>query len=189
MVTNILKLKLSSAWIANDVKTIDIFVEVTRRIGGAMMTRYVVNGCIEKIGNGESIIEAVAGDDEAQFWGVYFINERGFHDNIADFVNKEDALAFAEIKNSTFRLSDPATLKIEFVRKCGELLCIAKPHLLKCELKLGKEITDHVFRRGIHPLDEYVVVTCKNGHTYNIPIEANSLSAIAYDIFKEMMHK
>jgi len=79
--------------------------------------------------------------------------------------------------------------KIEFVRKCGEVLRIAKPHLTSCELKLGKDIRLGVGQPPVHPEDEYVVVTCDNGYSYNILVEANSLGAIASAIFSQMSHK
>jgi hypothetical protein len=82
--------------------------------------------------------------------------------------------------------------KIEFVKKCGEILKIAKPHLVRCELKLGKDIEDVQAKRGhpaLHPEEEYVVVTCENGCTYNICVAANSLCAIASAIFSQMSHK
>jgi hypothetical protein len=79
--------------------------------------------------------------------------------------------------------------RIDFVQKCGELLRIAKPHLLNCKLKLGKDITKSPHEPGFMPNEEYVVVTCDNGYTYKILVEANSLSAIAKAIFSDMAHK
>jgi len=38
-------------------------------------------------------------DEKAETWGVYHINDEGFHDWIADFTHKEDAQAFAGMKN------------------------------------------------------------------------------------------
>jgi len=77
----------------------------------------------------------------------------------------------------------------EFVEKCGELLCEAKPNLIKCELKLGKDVhTSH----GQPPLiadDEYVVVTCENTYTYTICVEGNTLCGIAAEIFSKMLYK
>ena len=66
--------------------------------------------------------------------------------------------------------------RAEFVAKCGELLAIAKPHLVKCEYFTRYE-------------EEFVQVTCENGHKYEINITANSLAAIAYQIFNEMRFK
>ena len=79
--------------------------------------------------------------------------------------------------------------RIEFVQKCGELLCIAKPSLIRCELKLGKNIHSKARKNKLLPDHEYVVVTCTNGHTYELCVEGNSLIAIAETIFKEMVHK
>ena len=79
--------------------------------------------------------------------------------------------------------------KIDFVRKCGEILNIAKPHLISCELNLGKDIHLSDGQPPVHPDDEYVVVTCDNGHSYNILVEANSLCATASAIFSQMSHK
>jgi hypothetical protein len=79
--------------------------------------------------------------------------------------------------------------RIAFVNELGELLRKAKPHLVKCELKLGSEIAVSAFMPRVHPAHEYVVVTTENGYTYNICVEANNLAAIALDIFKAMTHK
>ena len=82
--------------------------------------------------------------------------------------------------------------RIEFVKKCGELLNIAKPNLVSCELKLGKDIIDIPAKFGhptIAPDEEYVVVTCENGYTYNLCVEMNSLCAIASEVFSKMLHK
>ena len=79
--------------------------------------------------------------------------------------------------------------RVEFVRKCGELLRIAKPHLVSCELKLGKDVLKKPHEPEHAPDEEYVVVTCGNGYTYKICVEANSLTAIAAIIFTSMSHK
>ena len=79
--------------------------------------------------------------------------------------------------------------RIDFVQKCGELLHIAKPNLISCELKLGRDIPVKSFETGYAPDEEYVVVTCENGYTYKICVEANSLAAIAAVIFANMSHK
>jgi hypothetical protein len=67
--------------------------------------------------------------------------------------------------------------KIEFVTKVGKLLTVAKPHLIKCEYVKGTN--------G----DEYVAVTCENGAVYHVNITANSLAAIAAEVFTQMMNK
>lgn len=82
--------------------------------------------------------------------------------------------------------------RIEFVKKCGELLHMAQPHLISCELKLGKDISDarkKFVQPTISPEEEYVVVTCSNGYNYNLCVEANSLCGIAAEIFSKMLHK
>ena len=79
--------------------------------------------------------------------------------------------------------------RIVFVQKCGELLHIAKPSLISCELKLGKNIPVKANRTGFLPEHEYVVVTCANGHIYELCVEGTSLAAIAGTIFTKMVHK
>jgi len=82
--------------------------------------------------------------------------------------------------------------RAEFVQKCGELLGIAKPHLISCELKKGEEISasENKKKYGCYiPDDEYVVITCKNGFRYVLPVEGNTLIAIAEEIFHSMTHK
>lgn len=76
----------------------------------------------------------------------------------------------------------------EFVRKCGELLKDAKPHLVSCEYKLGSEMPPKLHER-YYDNDEYVLVTCENGYTYSIMITANSLCSIAEAIFSKMAYK
>ena len=78
--------------------------------------------------------------------------------------------------------------KKEFVEKCGELLSVAKPHLIKTELKLGKEIEANQYEKYL-PEEEYAVITCQNGYTYKLPIAATSLCGIAATIFGKMAHK
>ena len=83
--------------------------------------------------------------------------------------------------------------RVNFVKKCGELLRAAKPHLLCCKLMPGKDIENSCSYTGLQktfvPGDEYVVVTCANGCRYSICTEGNSLCAIAIDIFSRMAHK
>jgi hypothetical protein len=79
-----------------------------------------------------------------------------------------------------------------FVERCGELLRIAKPHLISCELVYGKDIFVNEIKKQYEryvPNDEYVVVTCENGYSYKLPVEGNSLIAIANEIFGSMAHK
>lgn len=78
--------------------------------------------------------------------------------------------------------------KKAFTEKCGELLREAKPHLLKCEYKLGKEMPPSQFEKYLDE-DEYVLVTCENGHNYGLLVSGNSLCAIAETIFSAMGHK
>jgi len=84
---------------------------------------------------------------------------------------------------------DKTKQRTDFVQKCGELLNIAKPHLLKCEFVLGKHIARKNHHTGFAPDDEYVVVTCENASTYEINITGNSLGAIAEAIFTKMVYK
>ena len=95
-----------------------------------------------------------------------------------------ESLCFAEATNENISFTEAIdenvchiSERIDFVQKCGELLHIAKPSLIKCELKQDD-------LNG-----EYVVVTCKNGYTYDISVEGNTLIAIAFDIFRLMLHK
>ena len=74
-----------------------------------------------------------------------------------------------------------------FVQKCGKLLKEAKPHLISCELKLGKDIASN-FEAYVQD-DVYVLATCENGYSYKLPVEGNSLCEIAYTIFSKMLHK
>ena len=79
-------------------------------------------------------------------------------------------------------------IRAEFVRKCGELLNIAKPNFVSCEIMYGIDIP----KRPVvtfHPDDQYVVVTCESGFTYEINIEACSLAEIAAEIFLKMLYK
>ena len=78
--------------------------------------------------------------------------------------------------------------KKAFVQRCGELLKEAKPHLISCELKLGKDIPSNPIE-AYAPDCEYVVVTCENGSTYKLPVEGNSLCETAHTIFSKMLHK
>ena len=75
-----------------------------------------------------------------------------------------------------------------FVVKCGELLREAKPHLIRCELVWGKDIPPNPLQYYV-PNEEYVLVTCENGYTYKLPIEGNSLCAIAAEVFVKMQYK
>ena len=77
--------------------------------------------------------------------------------------------------------------RINFVAKCGELLVIAKPHLVKCELVSGKSISSKPER--YEPDFEYVLITCDNGYSYKICVEATTLVTIASEIFSKMTHK
>ena len=92
--------------------------------------------------------------------------------------------------------------KKAFVAKMSELLNMAKPHLT-CEFKLGEELP--VRKRYItsqtedgstaytevdyQPQGEFVIVTCANGHQYELNVSANSLAAIAEEVFRAMVCK
>ena len=82
--------------------------------------------------------------------------------------------------------------RAEFVLKCGELLKIAKPHLVSCELKFGQDIPVKESSKSYERYNkdyEYVVITCKNGKRYVRPVDGNDLIAIAEEIFRSMAHK
>ena len=79
--------------------------------------------------------------------------------------------------------------RAEFVQRCGELLRTAKPHLVSCELILGKDVGESQLLNSYAPDDEYVVVTCENGGTYKLPVEGNSLCGMANAIFSKMLFK
>lgn len=86
-------------------------------------------------------------------------------------------------------MSSKFEARAEFVRKCGEVLKEAKPHLISCELKYGKDIEKTAVGERLHPDEEYVVVNCDNGHAYNVCVDGDSLMGIACDIFKQMGYK
>jgi hypothetical protein len=83
--------------------------------------------------------------------------------------------------------------KGEFVEKCGEVLALAKPHLVSCEYALGEALNLDKIKKlnGCQYLadDEFVVVTCQNGCQYYLMVTSNSLNAIALEIFSKMAHK
>ncbi|MEG0898367.1 MAG: hypothetical protein RSF40_01475 [Oscillospiraceae bacterium] len=65
----------------------------------------------------------------------------------------------------------------EFVLAVGELLRIAKPHLVSCEYETtegGKE---------------NVKVICQNGYCYRVNVTGDSLCAIVEDVFGAMSGK
>ncbi len=59
----------------------------------------------------------------------------------------------------------------------SRILKISKPNLVKCE-----------YAHNSYG-DEICKVHCENGYMYDIVIEANSLAAIVYDVFRQMMYK
>ena len=84
--------------------------------------------------------------------------------------------------------------KKEFVTKLSEVLNLAKPHLT-CEFKLGEELPK---RKGLNvdgeyveyqPSGEFVVVTARNGYQYEVNVTADSLAAIAEEVFTKMVCK
>ena len=94
------------------------------------------------------------------------------------------------------------TQKYEFVQELSKVLNMAKPHLT-CEFKLGEELpTEKRYLKRTNEdgseeyiemdwrLDgEWVVVTCENGYQYKICVTADSLAAIAEEVFREMVCK
>jgi len=83
--------------------------------------------------------------------------------------------------------------KSEFVKKCGEVLNLAKPHLISCEYCLGKDIelteVERLSGYRYTDEDEYVFIMCENGYHYNLLVTGNSLIAIAAEIFNSMVNK
>ena len=93
--------------------------------------------------------------------------------------------------------------KKEFVTKLGEVLRIAKPHLVSCEYKLGEELP--MTKRWMNvknedgsisyqqvdyqPQGEFVIVTCENGYAYELNVSGNSLAAIGEEVFTAMVCK
>ena len=88
--------------------------------------------------------------------------------------------------------------KITFVNKLNEVLQLAKPHLSvhyalgqDIELKTGEEIFC-LQTKGYSPYhknEEYLVIECESGHQYVRNITANSLAAIAEELFKFVIYK
>lgn len=88
--------------------------------------------------------------------------------------------------------------KIEFVNKCNEVLRLAKPHL-SVQYVHGRDIELTTFeekyfvqQHGCSPYfdnEEYLLITCNNGHHYARNITANSLAAIAEELFKFVVCK
>lgn len=92
--------------------------------------------------------------------------------------------------------------KKAFVAKLSELLNMAKPHLT-CEFKLGDELptrkmyttsqnedSSTVFTEvDYQPSGEFVIVNCANGYKYEINVTADSLAAIAEEVFRAMVCK
>jgi hypothetical protein len=93
--------------------------------------------------------------------------------------------------------------KKEFVEKLGEVLRLAKPHLVSCEYKLGDELpvedryitrqtedgSTEYTRVDYQPSGEFVIVTCANGYSYRVDVTANSLAAIGEEVFRAMCCK
>lgn len=88
--------------------------------------------------------------------------------------------------------------KITFVNKLNEVLQLAKPHLTvryalgqDIKLKTAEEIY-FMESKGISPYhtnEEYLVIDCNSGHQYVRNITANSLAAIADELFKFVASK
>lgn len=83
--------------------------------------------------------------------------------------------------------------KIIFVNKLNEVLQFAKPHLSvryalgqDIELKTAEEIY-FMESKGFSPYhtnEEYLVINCDSEHQYVRNITANSLAAIAEELFR-----
>lgn len=88
--------------------------------------------------------------------------------------------------------------KIIFVNKLNEVLKLAKPHL-SVHYALGQDITlktgEEIFyqqTKGYSPYhegEEYLVIECESGHQYVRNITANSLAAIAEELFRFVVYK
>lgn len=88
--------------------------------------------------------------------------------------------------------------KVEFVNKCNEVLKLAKPHL-SVQYVHGKDIeltnADEIYykqQNGRSPYfdnEEYLLITCENEYHYVRNITANSLAAIAEELFKFVVCK
>jgi hypothetical protein len=91
--------------------------------------------------------------------------------------------------------------KKNFVSKLSEVLNMAKPHLT-CEYKLGEELplekrwcefveNGKVVSKQVEeqPSGEFVIVHCANGYKYRVDVTANSLAAIAEEVFRRMVFK
>jgi hypothetical protein len=108
-----------------------------------------------------------------------------YQDNLGEFMSCSHCISSFDV--------DVEISKAEFVKKCGELLHIAKPHLLRCEYFLGKDIklteAEKSFGYVYPDEDECVVVTCQNGYRYILLVTGNSLNSIAAEIFSTMAYK
>lgn len=88
--------------------------------------------------------------------------------------------------------------KITFVNQLDEVLKLAKPHL-SVHYALGQDIilktAEEMFYKQTkgyspyHENEEYLVIECDNGHQYVRNITANSLAAIAEELFKFVVYK
>lgn len=88
--------------------------------------------------------------------------------------------------------------KIEFVNKCNEVLKLAKPHL-SVQYVYGKDIeltnAEEIYyqqqngRSPYYDNEEYLLITCENEYHYVRNITANSLAAIAEELFKFVVCK
>lgn len=88
--------------------------------------------------------------------------------------------------------------KVEFVNKCNEVLKLAKPHL-SVQYVHGKDIeltnAEEIYyqqqngRSPYYDNEEYLLITCENEYHYVRNITANSLAAIAEELFKFVVCK
>lgn len=89
-------------------------------------------------------------------------------------------------------IEDATFKKKEFVRCCGALLNVAKPHLKSCELMDGYSVLSKKLDRQAkqfiahHTADEFVYVHSDNGYGHAINVTGYSLSDIAKSIFIQM---
>lgn len=87
---------------------------------------------------------------------------------------------------------DTYTYKREFVESYLSPCLHAANNNLTCEYAIGEEIELKPWEMSaakVIPAEEYVVVTCNNGHRYFVSVTASSLPAIAKEVFEAMVCK
>jgi hypothetical protein len=128
-------------------------------------------------------------DDKEKMHDFLLLSKKEFLKSYSYLTNRdyEATCIFYNSSGKRYRKGANSMDNSEFVKKCGELLRIAKPNLISCEYFLGKDIVSR--HTSYFDNDEYVIITCENGHQYILPISGNSLIATASTIFDSMAHK